>query len=421
MYNIINIALNDLRIFFSQRGNIIGLTVIPIFLTIAMGIAFGGNLGGGGAQAIRIDVIDNDQSEISAEFLDMLRSANENLILCPMDESEDYSCELNSDSSYELETGLARLDNADTRAIILIPHGFEEDFLAFKAVNIVYYSRESLQSGSVVRSTVQAVVSQLNSAVVASQVGTEVGKNLGNGFADEVAQSEFSQQVYERARDILADDPLVVHYVLTEQGEVSQNAGTGFGQSVPGIGAMQVMFAVLLGLEVLVRERKQWTLQRLTVLPIRRSEILGGKILTYFTIGMIQYTILLVVGIFVGVNYGSSFVALILLVSAFVLCITALTFAVATRVRTEEQANSFSNLFAISLAPLGGAWWPLDIVPDFMKVIGHLSPVAWVMDGFKDLIFYGGGLVDILPEVAVLLLASAVLFVIGIRGFNFGD
>ena len=421
MRNIVNIALNDLRIFFSQRGNIVGLTVIPIFLTIALGIAFGANLGGDGTVQMRVDVIDKDNSTISAEFLDMLRSANENLIVCPLDDGEQHSCGLATDISYDLETGLSRLDAGDTRAVIVIPAGFESDFLDFQPVNIVYYSREDMQSGSPVRSIVQSVVSQLNSAVVASQVGTEVGKNLGHGFSDKAAQAEFSQQIYERTREILAADPLVIHYVLTEQGEVSQNSGTGFGQSVPGIGAMQVMFTVLTGLEILVRERKQWTLQRLTAMPLRRAEILGGKILMYFVLGMIQYSILLVVGIFVGVNYGSSFFALILLVSAFVLCVTALTFAVATRVRTEEQANSFGNLLAISLAPLGGAWWPLDIVPDFMKVIGHISPVAWVMDGFKDLIFYGGGLVDILPEVAVLLAIAAVLFVIGIRGFNFGE
>lgn len=423
MQNIITIALNDLRIFFSERGNIIGITLVPIFMTIALGIAFGGNLGGGGSQPelIRVDVIDNDESELSADFLNRLRETGANLLLCPMDATEEDSCDLETDS-IDVDTSIQRIDNGDTRALIVIPTGFEADFLAFEPISLTYFSDEVLQSGSPIASAVNVLIEQLNSAIVATRIGTHVGSQIGDGFADDEEQDTFSQHVYDTASDLLETNPVVVRYILTEQGEVSTTGvGTGFGQSVPGIGAMQVLFTVLGGMVTLIRERKQWTLQRLMAMPISRAEILGGKILTYFLLGMIQYAIILVVGIFVGVNYGSNIFALLLLVSAFVLCVTALTFTIATRIQNESQANSLSTLLGLLLAPLGGAWWPLAIVPDFMKVIGHASPVAWVMDGFNDLIFYGGGLVDVLPEVGVLLVATAILFVVGIRGFQFSD
>ena len=53
-----------------------------------------------------------------------------------------------------------------------------------------------------------------------------------------------------------------------------------------------------------------------------------------------------------------------------------------------------------------------------MQRIGHLSPVAWAMDGFQDLIFNQGTLVDVLPEIGVLLAIALVLFGIGVRGFR---
>jgi len=90
----------------------------------------------------------------------------------------------------------------------------------------------------------------------------------------------------------------------------------------------------------------------------------------------------------------------------------------ATRVTSEGQANGLRNLIGLTLAPLGGAWWPLEIVPDFMQRIGHLSPVAWAMDGFQDLIFNQGTLMDVLPEIGVLLAIALLLFGIGIRGFR---
>ena len=46
---------------------------------------------------------------------------------------------------------------------------------------------------------------------------------------------------------------------------------TGFGQSIPGMGSMFVMFTVMAGMSILLRERNQWTLQRLVVMPLRRG------------------------------------------------------------------------------------------------------------------------------------------------------
>jgi ABC-2 type transport system permease protein len=104
---------------------------------------------------------------------------------------------------------------------------------------------------------------------------------------------------------------------------------------------------------------------------------------------------------------------------AFVLATTSLAFAIATRLKTEAQAGSVSLLLSFTLAPLGGAWWPLDITPQPMQVLGYITPVAWVMDGFQDVIFFGGGITDILPEVAVLLVFTAIFFTIGILGFQY--
>jgi hypothetical protein len=41
------------------------------------------------------------------------------------------------------------------------------------------------------------------------------------------------------------------------------------------------------------------------------------------------------------------------------------------------------------------------------------------MDGFQDIIFYGGGLVDVLPEMGVLMAIALVCFAIGILGFRY--
>ena len=82
MNKILAIALNDLRVFFKERGQLIGLIFIPVVFTIGVGFA---NSGGGGASKVRIDAIDHDNSSISQQFLADVRATNSALVLCPCD------------------------------------------------------------------------------------------------------------------------------------------------------------------------------------------------------------------------------------------------------------------------------------------------------------------------------------------------
>ncbi|MFN2273404.1 MAG: ABC transporter permease, partial [Anaerolineales bacterium] len=84
-----------------------------------------------------------------------------------------------------------------------------------------------------------------------------------------------------------------------------------------------------------------------------------------------------------------------------------------------QQASGFALLLSLILAPLGGAWWPLHIVPRFMQVIGHISPIAWSMDAFTNLIFEGGGVGSILLPVGVLLAIAVVAFALAVRFFRY--
>ena len=236
---------------------------------------------------------------------------------------------------------------------------------------------------------------------------------------DKETRAGFLRTLYLRSQQLLTEQPAAVRFRVADAANRSdEGLDNGFNQSAPGMGSLYVMFTVLGGMAVLLRERRQWTLQRLMALPLSRAQILGGKIGVYFALGMIQYFIVFAVGAAAGMNFGSNPLALLSVMAAFVLCVTALTFALAPWIKSEGQARGLVLLLSLSLAPLGGAWWPLEIVPEFMQTLGHLSPVAWAMDAFQDLIWYNGGFGDVLPEIGVLLAAAAVLFVIGIRSFK---
>jgi len=78
---------------------------------------------------------------------------------------------------------------------------------------------------------------------------------------------------------------------------------------------------------------------------------------------------------------------------------------------SEEQAIMFSLIPMFILAGLGGAWVPLEITGPTFKTIGHVSPVAWAMDGFENITLRGLGFSSVLVPAAALL-GYAVLFFI---------
>ena len=426
MRRILDITRNDLRLFLKDRGNWISLFIF-VMITFVIGFVSGG-FGGGGPSRVRVDVLDQDKSELSAQFIQAIREANGSLALCPfddddpVDESEDRQCQVEGLTVFTREWALTRVEDSISEAVIEIPAGFEADVRAFRPVTIQYWAQVEPGAPDYVREAVDAAIQQVNGAAVASLVGSQVVMSFPGVELDTSSREILRQALYDRAAELWARNPVPIDYQISGQPESAttlQILQRGMGQSVPGMGAMFVMFTVFGGMTALILERKQWTLQRLATMPISKAQLLGGKILARFVLGLSQFLALFLIGALVGMNFGEDPLALVLLGLTYTLAITALSFALGTRLENEAQAGGLGLLLSLILAPLGGAWWPLEVVPDFMRIAGHISPVAWAMDGFFSLIYESGGLSDVLLSLGVLLAIAVVCFAIAIRRFRY--
>jgi ABC-2 type transport system permease protein len=419
MRNIWNVAFNDLRIYMKEPSALLNMFVIPVMIAVVLGIGLGSS---GGATQLRIDVMDSDQTVLSKQFLNNLRQANNTLVLCPMDNSKDDFCQLKDDPVLTEDRSIARLSNNTSLALIEIPKGFEAALQAGQPETITYRSNENAAAPSYILQAVQAVVQKMSGALTAVKVGDDIISTTNViAFADDAQKAAFEKGVYDSASATWSKSPFRVDFKESAASASNQLSSTqrGFGQTIPGIGSMFVTIFVMTSMISLVQERKNGTLQRMATLPVSRSEILAGKILMYFLLGMIQFAALFAVGKLLGLNLGNDPLALVAVMVCLSLCTTAMGFAIGTFVRTEMQGAAVVNLLGLTLAPLGGAWWPLDIVPDFMKTVGHISPIAWSMDAFHTLLYNNGTLSMILPQLAVLLVLAVVFFVIAIRRFRF--
>jgi ABC-2 type transport system permease protein len=78
-----------------------------------------------------------------------------------------------------------------------------------------------------------------------------------------------------------------------------------------------------------------------------------------------------------------------------------------------------TTLLIMPLAGLGGAMWPIEIVPEFMQKIALWLPSGWAMRGFQDIIVRGFGLAEVLPAAGVLVLFGLAFLVIGVWRFKY--
>ncbi len=420
MVKILAIIRQDLRVFLQSKENLPGLLLIPVVMTVIIGLINGGAFGGPAVR--RLDVIDQDGTPASAQLLALIRQANPELTLCPMDNNDKDICSLGKSNSLDESQAMDRVANSTSLAVLQVPVNFGSDLAAQKPVQLTYRATSNIGTAQSALEAVQAALAQVNAGFKSSQIGmAEIGILQGQPAAGEQAQL-LQSALYEKALELQGQKTVSVDFSLSQTAEkptITQSLQYGLGQSVPGMGSMFVLMTIFGGMTALIVERQQWTLQRLAMMPVSRASLLTGKILSRVCLGLLQYAVVFIVGAVLGMNFGKDPLALVLLTIVYSLATTALAFAIGSGLKNPGQASGLGLLLTLTLAPIGGAWWPMDISPRFMQIFGHISPVAWAMDGFTALTYNEAHLTDILLPMGVLLGMTVVLFLIAIPRFRY--
>jgi ABC-type transport system involved in multi-copper enzyme maturation permease subunit len=151
-----------------------------------------------------------------------------------------------------------------------------------------------------------------------------------------------------------------------------------------------VMFAFFLVLTVgwlFVAERRQGTLKRLRVAPLSRTEILLGKLLPCLVVSLGQGLFLLGMGrLLFGMSWGPQPWWLLLVAATTSLAAMGLALLVASLARTESQVAVYGTLLVLVLAGVSGSMMERDKMPEAMKQVSRLTPHAWALDAYAQLL-----------------------------------
>ena len=418
MRTIWRVAGNDLRMSLQDGRSWLLLLAAPVVVIYLAGLGARGV-----AQmvmpSVRVDVLDRDSSMASAALSSALAESNGILVVCFLDGDSTDVCGLQG-ASLSPELANDRLTRELTSATIIVPQGFESGLEEGQDVSLVFQAGTPTAATEMAFRALQQAAAELGGPIIAARMSTQFAESLGIE-----AGPGFTQQ---RMADAVASwgppPPVQVSTeVIRQSGELQLQAQllqNGFKLSTPGVTAMFVMISVLGMTQSLAEERLLGILWRLGTLPLRKAQWLGGKLLSTCLRGLLQFVILLGVGVLLGVDFGGAPGATVLVGGAYVLAIAALAMALATVARTVNEASALSAMAWAVLVPLGGGWWPLALTPAWVARLGYISPVAWCLDGLHALTFHGGGLADVLRPVGVLLLFALVLFVVGVRRLDYG-
>ncbi len=196
---------------------------------------------------------------------------------------------------------------------------------------------------------------------------------------------------------------------------------SGYAQTVPGNLVMFVLMTVLIyGGVTMCQEKTTGLLERTAVTPINKAGIFLGKLGGRFFVGLAQVAVMVIAGTWgFKLYWGENIAALALVIFAYTLCVASLGVLFGALMRTVEQASGIGVLATLIMASLGGCWWPMEIVPRPMQLVGHIFPTAWAMDALHKLISFGHGLTAVLPEVGVLFGFTLLFLALGSRFFRY--
>lgn len=173
---------------------------------------------------------------------------------------------------------------------------------------------------------------------------------------------------------------------------------------VPGlVGVILTMTMMLMTALAIVRERERGTLEFLIATPVRRGELMVGKILPYVAVGHVQVALILGLGaLLFDVPLHGSLLDLGVGAATFIAAMLAMGLVISAAARTQFQAMQMAFFFFLPSMMLSGFMFPFDAMPRPAQWIGLVFPLTHFLRIARGVLLKGAPLESLLGEVAAI-------------------
>jgi ABC-2 type transport system permease protein len=416
MMTYLTVLQNDLKRLWSEKGLILILLLMPLGFILPVGMAYSGSQAGTGDKDQPLLVIDYDGGKQAA---DLIKKLDENFLIernLAGEPVEKYNLAADPDCAApgpacDEKIGRAQLKDSTRSVALLIPASLSTAFgQSQKSVVQLLYD----PSGDV------NFVDQVQGVVKGATIAISLEKQVMQGKQDmrdlSAIGSDAVKEAVQKAADkpVIEKDPAIQYEKIAPTNYLERKAPNALQQTIPGY---TVMFAFMVagfmagwGSE----EKRNGILRRLRSTPVGASGLLGGKLLYGMVVSMAQILILFLVGVlFFHFSLGKDLLAFILITFALSAAVSSLgILAIAIRFPSSALTAPL-----VIFALLGGCLFTTDLLPPALRFLSNFIPHSWAMSGYQDLLVRGQGLLQVLPEIGVLV-SFAVLF-LGIAVWKF--
>ena len=182
-------------------------------------------------------------------------------------------------------------------------------------------------------------------------------------------------QVFSRVRDIPTGDVTYLAFMT------------------PGILAQSVLFsAIFYGIAV-IWERDLGIVQKLLVSPAHRSALVLGKALSAGLRGLVQAVIVYVIAWLLDIHLRWDIIPILEVLLAVILgsCIfSTFSLIIACIVKTRERFMGIGQVLTMPLFFASNAIYPLEMMPDWLKLVARLNPLSYLVDALRGAMILGG-------------------------------
>jgi ABC-2 type transport system permease protein len=372
------IAVVNLRRLFRDRMGLFFIFVLPVVLIVVLGTVFGGRT------APRLGVVVVDGGPLAAELVESIRNGDVELeVTTPADEARLRAA---------VEEGSLELG-------LVVPAGYDAALRDGGRAELTVIGPSTTVLSALRRAVDTAVAEQAARVRAARLVHAEAGLPFDEALAVATA--------------VQAGTP-GVEVTVQRIGEGIFPEGTA--AFAPGAQSQLVLFMFLTSMTAatqIILSRQLGVSRRMLAAPIGITTIVIGEMLGRFGVAMVQGLFIVLLSAFAfNVPWGDP-IAAGMVVVVFALVGTGAAMVVGVFANDVDQAGALGVMAGMLLGALGGAMVPLEIFPEPMRTIAHLTPHAWAIQGLRTVGLHDGGPADILPELAVLGLFALGLIALG--------
>jgi len=202
------------------------------------------------------------------------------------------------------------------------------------------------------------------------------------------------------------------HNVSAKETDLGLSVSPAFRVSM-GMFLMFMLIMISNAVGLMLEDRQTFTMARMYTAPVRAWEIAVGNFLGSFAVGSLQVAfVLLVMHQVIGLDSNLAFLPHFVISELFLLVAIGIGTAAGAFIKNQNQFSSLLTLFITPTCMLGGCFWPVWMMEDYMQKIANFIPQKWALDAMETLAT-GADIGQVALHLGVLALFALVLIGIG--------